>query len=335
MDLKEWQKGLTLCFDNIFDLFQEANLLMSQKRWSRGIFLFITAYEELATAFFILGNYTSPKPKELKKLFRHPKKLAVSSFLTFPAFGNMKILQDYFKKFIKIDFNEFNLKEDDIYDKEWYKFGDELQKEESLSYWRKCFLYLSISPGKSTFFSPRIISKSVKAKIARDLYYKLSLAIPLLQLLIFKLLSSKSKEVNIKELLFDGVDRELLERLNIIYELYNLVITRSIEKIRSFDKANQKLKDLIIIYISDPNKIKDDQFRIEILNEALKDIAPEYSKIWEDEKKKEDVEMFTNFVKKLNPDLAEKIKSFYIILNKIAKEDLTPEDLHKFIKKPI
>ena len=330
MDLKEWQKGLKLCFDNILDLFQEANLLINQKRWSRGCFLFITAYEELATAFFILGNFNSPKPKQLKRLLWHPKKLAVSSFLTFPASGNMKILQDYFKKFIKIDFNEFNLKEDDIYAKEWYKFGDELQKEERLPYWRKCFLYLSKPPGKSTFFRPRIISKSVKAKIARDLYYKLSLAIPLLQLLIFKLLSSKSKEVNIKELLFDGVDRELLERLNIIYELYNLVITRSIEKIRSFDKANQKLKDLIIIYISDPNKIKDDQFRIEILNEALKDIAPEYSKIWEDEKKKEDVEMFTNFVKKLNPDLAEKIKSFYIILNKIAKEDLTPEDLYKF-----
>lgn len=330
MDLKEWQKGLKLCFDNILDLFQEANLLINQKRWSRGYFLFITAYEELATAFFILGNFNSPKPKQLKRLLWHPKKLAVSSFLTFPASGNMKILQDYFKKFIKIDFNEFNLKEDDIYAKEWYKFGDELQKEESLPYWRKYFLYLSISPGKSTFFSPQTVSKSLKARIATDLYYKLSFGIPILQVLIYKLLTSKSKEVDIKELLFDGVDMELWERLNIIYELDKLITSRSIEKIRSFDKANQKLKDLAIICISDSNKIKDYQFRIEILNEALKDIAPKYSRIWEDEKKKEEIEMFTNFVKKLNPDLAEKIKSSYIILNKIAKEDLTPEDLPKF-----
>lgn len=62
MELKEWQNGAKLCLQNIIDLFIEANMLMNQKRWSRGCFLFITAYEELATAFYILGNYKAPNP---------------------------------------------------------------------------------------------------------------------------------------------------------------------------------------------------------------------------------------------------------------------------------
>lgn len=69
-------------------------------------------------------------------------------------------------------------------------------------------------------------------------------------------------------------------------EFDKVVATHSIEKIRTFNKVSPKLKDLAITYISDRNKIKDDQFRIDFLNEALKDIALKYCKIWEDEKKK-------------------------------------------------
>jgi len=36
----------------------------------------------------------------------------------------------------------------------------------------------------------------------------------------------------------------------------------------------------------------------------------------------------------LNPKIAESIKTFFIILSKIAKNDLTPDDLHKYFKKP-
>ena len=199
MELKEWQNGLRLCMENIVDLFIDANILINQKKWSRGCFLFITAYEELATAFFILGNFNTPKPKELKKLLWHSKKMAVSSFLTFPASGNVKILQENFEKYIKIDFEKFDLSTDNIYKKEWYKFGDQIQREESLSYWRKYFLYLSLTPEKSNFLSPRSISKAVKAKIAIELYKKLSIAIPILQVLILKLSTSQTKEIDIQE----------------------------------------------------------------------------------------------------------------------------------------
>lgn len=334
MELKEWQMGLRLCMENIMDLFNDANILMNQNKWSRGCFLFITAYEELATAFFILGNFNTPKPEELKNLLWHSKKMAVSSFLTFTASGNVKILQEYFKKYIKIDFDKFDLSTDNFYNKEWYKFGNQIQREENLSYWRNHVLYLSLSPEKSTFFSPRTISKAVKARIAIELYNKLSVIIPVMQVLILKLLSSKTKEIDIQEILFKGADMELLERLTVIFEFDKIVGTHSIEKIRSFNKVSKKLKDLAIMYISDPNKIKDDQFRINILKEFLKDIAPKYCKIWEDEKQKKDIELFTEFVKKLNPRMAETIKSFYIILSKIAKNDLNPDDLHKYFKKP-
>ena len=333
MELEEWQNGAKLCVQNILDLFYEANILMNLKRWSRGCFLFITAYEELASAFFILGNYRTPNPEKLKELLRHPKKLAVSGFLTFPATGNLKILQEYFGKYIQIKFEDFDLKEEDFHKKEWYKFGNKLQQEESLSYWRKTFLYLSISPGKSKFFSPNTISKEVKAKIALGLYYKLSFIIPILQLLLFKI--STSDKFDIHEILFKNVDMELWKFLNNIYEFDKVVATHSIEKIRTFNKVSLKLKDLAITYISDRNKIKDDQFRIEFLNEALKDIALKYCKIWEDEKKKADIKIFANFVGKLNKDLGERIEYFYIILDKIAKGTLSTEDLHKYVKKPI
>jgi len=334
MELNEWQMGLRLCMENIIDLFTDANILMNQNKWSRGCFLFITAYEEIATAFFIMGNYNSPKPEELKRLLWHSKKMAVSSFLTFPSSGNVKILQEYFKKYIKIDFDKFDLSTDNIYNKEWFKFGDQIQREESLTYWRKYFLYLSLSPEKSTFFSPRTISKAVKARIAIELFNKLSITIPIMQVLILKLLSSKTKEIDIQEILFKGADMELFERLAVIFEFDKIVATHSIEKIRSFNKVSKKLKDLAIMHISDPNKIKEDQFRIDMLKEFFKDLAPKYCKIWEDESKKRDIELFTEFVRKLNPKIAESIKTFFIILSKIAKNDLTPDDLHKYFKKP-
>ncbi len=333
MELKEWQMGLRLCMENIVDLFIDANILINQNKWSRGCFLFITAYEELATAFFIIGNYNTPKPKELKKLFRHPRKLAVSSFLTFPASGNVKILQEHFKKYIKIDFDNFDLSTDNIYKKEWYKFGDQIQREESLSYWRNYFLYLTIAPGQSQFFSPRLISKEIKQKIALNLYNRLSIAIPILQVLVLKLLASKTKEINIQEILFKGADMELFERLTIIFEFDKIVATHSIKKIRSFNKVSKKLKDSAIMYVLDPNKIKEDQFRIDILKEFFKDIAPKYQKIWEDESRKKDIELFVEFVRKLNPRRAGDIRNLFIILSKIAKGDLTPDDIHKYFEK--
>ena len=334
MELKEWQNGLRLCMENIIDLFIDANILMNQNKWSRGCFLFITAYEELATAFYILGNFNTPKPEKLKELLWHSKKMAVSSFLTFPATGNVKILQEYFKKYIKIDFDKFDLSTDNIYKKEWYKFGDQIQREESFSYWRNFFLYLSFSPGKSTFLTPRIISKAVKARIALELFNKLSIAIPIMQVLILKLFASKTKEIDIQEILFKGADMELFERMSVILEFDKILTSQSIEKIKSFNKVSDKLKDLAIISISDPNKIKEDQFRIDILKEFFKDLAPKYQKIWEDESRKKDIEFFTKLVRKLNPKMAEDIKKFFIILSKIAKDDFTPDDLHKYFKKP-
>jgi len=333
MELKEWQNGFKLCLQNIIAIFQEANVLMTLNRWSRGCFLFITAYEELATAFYILGNYNTPNPKQLKELLYHPKKLAISSFLTFPATGDLRILQEYFNKYIKIKFEDFDLKKENFHKEEWYKFGNKLQQEESLSYWRKSFLYLSISHGKTKFFSPNSISKEVKARIAIGLCYKLSFIIPVLQLLMFKI--SKSDKIDIKEILFKNVDMELWKFLDNIYEFDKVVATHSIEKIRAFNKVSPKLKDLAITYVSDRNKIKDDQFRIDFLNEALKDIALKYSKIWEDEKKRADIKLFANFVGKLNKDLGERIEYFFIVLDKIAKGTLSTEDLHKYVKKPI
>ena len=333
MELVEWQKGAKLCLQNIIDLFYEANILMNLKRWSRGCFLFITAYEELATAFFILGNYNSPNPKKLKELLWHPKKLAVSSFLTFGASGNLKRLQDYFNKYIKIKFDDFNLKEEDFHQKDWYKFGNNIQKEESLSYWRKNFLYLSISPGKSKFFSPRMISNEVKAKIAVGLYYKLSLVIPILQILLIRL--KKSDKIDLEEILFKNIDIELWKFVDEFIEFDKVVETHSVEKIRQFKKVSPKLKDLAISYISDREKIKDDQFRVDLMTEAFKDIAPKYSKIWDDEKKRADIKTFASYVGKLNKDLGERIENFYIILDKIAKGTFSIEHLHKYVKAPV
>ena len=333
MELEEWQNGAKLCLQNILDLFYEANILMNLKRWSRGCFLFITAYEELATAFFILGNYRTPNPKQLKKLLWHPKKLAVSSFLTFGASGNLKILQEYFNQFIKIKFDDFNLKEEEFYQKDWYKFGYNLQKDESLSYWRKTFLYLSISPGKSKFFSPQMISKEIKAKIALGLYYKLSIAIPILQILLYRL--SKSEKVDLEEILFKNINLKLWKFVDDILEFDKVIATHSIEKIREFNKVTPKLKDLAISYISDREKSKDDQFRVDLMVEAFKDIAPKYSKIWNDDKKRTEIKSYAKYVGKLNKNLGERIENFYIVLDKIAKGTFSIEDLNKYVKKPI
>lgn len=266
-------------------------------------------------------------------MLNHPKKLAISSFLTFPATGDVKLLQEYFNKYLKIKFEDFDLKKEDFHQEEWYKFGSKLQQEESLSYWRNLFLYLSISPGKTKFLSPNSVSKEIKAKIALGLYYKLSYIIPILQLIAFKI--SGSEEFDFKDIMFNNLDMELWKFLNNIFEFDKIVATHSIEKIRAYDKVSPKLKDLAMTYISDRTKVKEDQFRIDFLNEALKDIAPKYSKIWENEKKRTDIKLFAKYVGRLNRDLGERIQNFYIILDKIAKGTFSAEDLHKYVKNPI
>jgi len=89
MDLKNWQEGLDLYFDNSIYLRDDGELLMEKGSYGHAYFFFYTALEELGVAFFILENYRNPNPRELNKLLRskgsHKKK---SKLIIFDSFAS-------------------------------------------------------------------------------------------------------------------------------------------------------------------------------------------------------------------------------------------------------
>ncbi len=79
MDLYTWRKGITVSIDNVIQLYKDGNLLMENGSFGHACFTFITTFEEMGVALFILGNFDEPKPRKLEKFLNHSKKITISN----------------------------------------------------------------------------------------------------------------------------------------------------------------------------------------------------------------------------------------------------------------
>lgn len=75
MKLETWHNGLKRCVQHIIELKENGDLLMKKGSFSHAYFIYYTALEEMATAYFILDRFNQPSPEELRNIiFSHERK---------------------------------------------------------------------------------------------------------------------------------------------------------------------------------------------------------------------------------------------------------------------
>lgn len=332
MNIENWRNGIKLCLVNVIDIYREAQLLLKNKRYTRGCFLLITAFEELATVYYIMGNFNEPKPEFLQDLKNHRKKLSIASFLTFPINSNYKLLKNYINKFKKLNLKDFNLKvdsTDDLSKSDWFKFGNEIQIAKSLMTIRNYCLYTNLNLDSSDFVNPRKISQELIINVANDLYFILTITIPSIQIQIKKLFKSQNPMKAI--LKFEKEDFEILELTSEIYMIISMIQNKSIEKIKSSNKYSKKLKTLAIQVILNPEIDKDLKFGKTFIIELFKPIASKYSEIIKSNKKKEEINLLIKVVLKYDSLIGETLKKFFNLLLLISEEKEI--EIDKFLSK--
>lgn len=224
MDLEEWQKGINLAIDNALQLFKDGELLMKNGSYGHACFSFITAFEELGVALYILDHFNTPQPKELKKFLRHVKKLSLSSYrVTLYLTSDQNLLLEFLKLAEKQLTTQYNTPAEKKIEKNIREFGDKLRKLNSLWYIRNRGLYIELTQSLSAFQTP----KEMHQGYATILFIIVSSVLPLIQAerdLYFKF-GEDNKEHREQEAKFFQVMIKFMELLQIL-------IKRSLDELR-------------------------------------------------------------------------------------------------------
>ena len=62
MKVNKWREGINICIDNVLQLFNDGTTLMEKGSYGHACFLFLTAFEETAVAYFIIDRFDTPVP---------------------------------------------------------------------------------------------------------------------------------------------------------------------------------------------------------------------------------------------------------------------------------
>lgn len=337
MDLDTWRKGVTVSIDNVIQLYKDGNLLMENGSFGHACFSFVTAFEEMGVALYILGSFNDPKPTKLEKFLNHKKKIMLSNvasvIATMDSFGNLRNLYDALIKDKDKNFKGGNIQKSEI-----YKFADELQKMESLWYLRIHGIYVTLNNAKTDFSSPIHIGK----KYAEKLKEKLKKALPYLQV---------ERDVHMKfgkpkDVKFDVLESVLSFPLK-FEEAEQAFEEGSIEKLNKLKDVSPYLKDYYIDLLLGKFPIKHEELNIEItaelnkdnidkifkiqLYEFFKSLQNRFKTLGKHAQSKEVLEYRFECMKKYSPEDAEFIDEFLPILETLLKKDSNIEDLIKLL----
>lgn len=338
MDVEKWQKGVNVCIDNILRLNKDGKLLMENGSYGHACFSFITAFEEMGVAYFIMANYDTPKPKKLKGFLTHNKKIAVANLVTLfstgEPFGNMRKL---FDAFIKDKEKEFRFNKKDK--SEIREFTKDIQEQESQWYFRNRGIYVSINNSNTDFLSPANISEIH----AQKLKSKLEEILPHLQSerdLVMKYGSSSKLELYALTKMMEA--RVIMEDLREIFK------EGSVEKINKAKNITPEFKDLLISLFLDNFPIKHKELEIEISPEMNEDdkvkmmiifIYEFFKSFWEQFKSllksgrsKEVMDYYIERMRHYSSKYGNLFELFNPFLDIISKEDSNPKDLIKLFK---
>ncbi|MEE9378067.1 MAG: AbiV family abortive infection protein [Candidatus Lokiarchaeia archaeon] len=329
MNVETWQKGIDISIGNVIQLYEDGKLLMENGSYGHACFSFITAFEEMGVAYFILKNYDTPKPQKLEKFLNHRKKLVIpniiSLFTTQEPFG-------YLSKLYELLLQSKNK----INKTEVHKFSEEIQKAENLWYLRIHGIYVSLNNAKTNFLSPTHITK----RHAESLKIKLEKAIPYLQV---------ERDVYKKFGEPEQIDSEnfeiLIKTLSGLVECMEAFDEDSLEKINKLQNVTPELKDFFINMLLDNFPIKHEQLNLEIgeelneqnianifmigLFEFLKNFQDKLKPIFKSKRDKEIIKYRTERMKEYSPKESEMSEFMLSFLELVLNEDSDQEDLKK------
>ena len=332
MNLKTWQKGIDISIENVIQLYEDGKLLMDNSSYGHACFSFFTAFEEMGVAYFILGNYDTPKPQKLEKFLNHKKKLIIPNLIS------LITTQDpsgYMRKFYKaIRENNDKKKKSEI-----YKFTDEIQKAENLWYLRIHGIYVSLNNSKTNFLSPTHITK----EHAEKLKAKLEKALPYLQVErdIHKKFG-KMDEIEAKEV------ENLFKALSTLEECFEAFNERSLEKINKLKNISPYLKNFFINMLLDNFPITHEELDLEIgsdldeqdltkmsiieLFEFIKSCQDQFKSLINSDKSKEIIKYRIERMKEYSPEESEICEVMLSFLEIMFKEDSDLKDLKKLFQ---
>lgn len=234
MEIETWKNGANICIDNVNHLIEDGKLLIENKSYGHACFSFITALEEMGIAYFILGNFFSPKPKEFKKFLTHKKKMVISNLINLITTGGPIGITK--KLNLLVNSGDFEAKSKKEKMEEVFKLSNEIQKKENLWFLRNAGIYVGLDSSKKDFIHPGQIGQ----EFAVNLYKKAREASLFLQLERDKLFKFG------KTLEKDTVPITDILRANIIFdEVSSSFFGGSIAEIRDFSGVSPSLKDLL------------------------------------------------------------------------------------------
>ncbi|MFW9971628.1 MAG: AbiV family abortive infection protein [Candidatus Odinarchaeota archaeon] len=338
MDIDSWRDGIDICIENVERLSKDGKLLMENGSYGHACFSFITAFEEIGVAYFILANFDTPKPAKLKKFLKHHIKIAVSNLITLVLTGgSTSNLRSFYNTFSELLIN--GMQNEKKKQTAMLKLGKEIQEDENLWYLRNRGIYVTLNNSFTKFLSPDQIGKEqaetlkkkledslVRLKVERDVYKKFG---------ALKFLT----------------DKEVIGLYGVIVdfsETFDMILNGSLEKINLSKYISPYFKDALTDFILNKAPIKYPELNLEVGSELEKEdfvnliviqlfeLAKQFQvmlkKIKDPNKAMEVMQFRAERLKHYFSEEKEILNLFNQLFNLLLKKDFSVEDLVKFFE---
>lgn len=320
MKVNKWREGINLCIDNVLQLFNDGKLLMENGSYGHACFLFLTAFEETAVAYFIIDRFDSPSPEKLHKrdFLNHLKKFSLARFKTFLISGDLSSFND-FLKILREQIQNGAIKN---YESKLRNLEKKIQRRNSFWNFRNNCIYTSLDQRTLKYESP----KDIDQKTSVNLYKKLRLLLAYLQIhrdIVFKY-GPKYIEYTLDDLI-------IYESLENLFELIRIISEGNMSALEEFLKPDKKLLKIIKDFKEDTSKRFDIPKINEFLNLLMKDFALKILQI-EKRENKELIQFVLERLKIYVPEFPEAYTTALEIYHKISENKFNIEDYPDLLK---
>lgn len=326
MEINNWRKGINISIENAIELFNNGKLLIEKGSYGHGLFLVITASEELSIAYFIMESYNTPRPDQLQTngFLNHQKKLALTSFKSgqLTNIDNIPLQEKLLKKHQDIIQKEIDKKASAFYEKVYRNLGKEIIDEYNLWELRNRGIYVDLNLNKTTFICPQDITKEQALKVVSFVDKQIFYAQMQRDILF------KYGTVNPKILKAVKRDYEETEK---VFRLVKILTNGPISELESYNSITSEDKEFLKKTITNNKQV--DLNDIEIISNIIQIIV---SPILNKKRKKlskseiEKLKYYHERLKHYNPEQAKLYELSTNLLNSIKEGSFNTENYRKF-----
>ncbi len=326
MELEEWRNGIKLSIKNGIELYNNGAFLLKRGSYGHATFLFTTALEEIAVAYFIMDRFDTPDPHELKEFLQHDKKYSLTNFMSIPlSFAGNIYFQEKFIKSAKKHLQKEIDEGSSPMDKEIYQpIGAEIKNLTNLWYLRNRGIYLTLNESKTQFIGPKDISKEKASEIANFVYLQI-LQVRLQRDYVFKF-GKESKLLKKQSL-------EIFNLLEEFYTLFKILNKQNVSQLKKYKGIKPADKDYIIDLILNPKKVDIQDFNMltNILKILLNPLSAKLNELLRQKNLREHLVFYIERLKHYNNALGTYTASSMQLLKEIGTDQFNLKDYRNLI----